>query len=110
VKPRIREADMRSLNRRSMYSIFAPLDPNEPLPRELLHESRRFRLFGGQVPLNEDAADRRQLAGLLWLPALGVLLLLTAWAQVNVFLAIGSVVMLFVATWFFAGSGRRKSR
>jgi hypothetical protein len=101
---------MRSLNRRSMYSIFAPLDPNEPLPRELRHESRRFRLFGGQVPLNEDAADRRQLAGLLWLPALGLVLLLTAWAGVNVFLVLGSVVMLFVGTWLFAGSGRRKSR
>jgi hypothetical protein len=90
-----------------MYSIFAPLDPNEPLPRELVHESRRFRLFGGEVPLNEDAADRMQLAGLLWLPALGLVLLLTAWAGVNVFLVLGSVVMLFAGTWLFAGSGRR---
>jgi hypothetical protein len=93
-----------------MYRIFAPLDANEPLPRELLHESRRFRLFGGEVPLNEDATDRRQLAGLLWLPALGLLLLLTAWAGLNVVLALGAVVMLFVAAWVFAGSGRRKSR
>jgi len=32
------ERDLRSLDRRSMNSIFAPLDPNERLPRELLLE------------------------------------------------------------------------
>ena len=34
----MRESDLRSLNRKSMYAIFAPLDPNERLPRELLYE------------------------------------------------------------------------
>jgi len=28
-----------------MYSIFHALDPNERLPRELLHEGRRYRHF-----------------------------------------------------------------
>jgi hypothetical protein len=101
---------MRSLNRRSMYSIFAPLDPNEPLPRELRQESRRFRLFGGEVPLNEDAADRRQLAGLLWLPALGLVLLLCAWADLGVLRTVGAVALLGIGLWRFAESGRRKSR
>ncbi|MEA2628429.1 MAG: hypothetical protein QOJ10_889, partial [Chloroflexota bacterium] len=59
MKAHAREADMRSLNRRRMYEIFAPLDPDERLPRELLIEGRRFRSVG-----------RRELAGFLWLPAL----------------------------------------
>ena len=52
---------MRSLERRSMYSIFHPLDPNERLPRELILEGRRHRLM-----------DMRhlELAGALYLPAL----------------------------------------
>ena len=50
---------MRSLDRRRMYEIFAPLDADERLPRELLLEGRRFRSVG-----------RRELAGFLWLPAL----------------------------------------
>ena len=110
MKPRIREADMRSLNRRSMYSIFAPLDPNEPLPRELRQESRRFRLFGGEVPFDEDAADRRQLAGLIWLPALGLVLLLSAWANEGPLRTVAAVALLGVGVWRFAKSGRRKPR
>ena len=40
------ERDLRSLNRRSMYSIFAPLDADERLPRELLMEARRAKQLG----------------------------------------------------------------
>jgi hypothetical protein len=101
---------MRSLDRRSMYSIFAPLDADEPLPRELLHESRRFRLFGGEVPLSEDAADRRQLAGLIWLPALGLVLLLSGWANLGALRTVGAVALLGVGLWRFAGSSQRRSR
>ncbi len=53
------ERDLRSLNRRSMDSIFAPLDADERLPRELILEGRRHRIVG-----------RRELAGALWLPTL----------------------------------------
>ena len=35
------ERDLRSLDRRSMYSIFAPLDADERLPRELILEGKR---------------------------------------------------------------------
>src|SRR5260370_424257 len=38
--------DLRSLERRSMYSIFHPLDMNERLPRELILEGRRHRWLG----------------------------------------------------------------
>jgi hypothetical protein len=53
------ERDLRSLDRRRMYSIFAPLDPNERLPRELIIEGKRHRTLG-----------RRELAGALWLPTI----------------------------------------
>jgi hypothetical protein len=100
----------RSLDRRSMYSIFAPLDPNEPLPRELLYESqRRYRLFG-EVPPDENAAGRRELAGMLWLPALGLVLLLSAWANLGALRTVGAVTLLLVGFWRFARSGRRQSR
>jgi hypothetical protein len=57
------DRDLRSLDRRSMYSIFAPLDANERLPRELIIEGRRHRTLG-----------RRELAGALWLPAIFLIL------------------------------------
>ena len=59
MRTQLRDGDMRSLERKRMYEIFAPLDADERLPRELLLEGRRFRSVG-----------RRELAGLLWLPAL----------------------------------------
>ena len=51
--------ELRSLDRRSMYSIFAPLDAEERLPRELILEGKRHKIVG-----------RRELAGALWLPTL----------------------------------------
>ena len=58
--------DLRSLDRPSLYRIFAPLDPDERLPRELLMESRRHRLVG-----------RPEVAAALWLPTLWVILFAT---------------------------------
>jgi hypothetical protein len=52
---------MRSLDRRSMDSIFAPLDPNERLPRELLLERSRFHPFHGNTPWG-------RFASFLWIP------------------------------------------
>ncbi|MHB8587832.1 MAG: hypothetical protein ACYDA0_03140 [Candidatus Dormibacteraceae bacterium] len=60
-----RERDLRSLDRRSMYSIFAPLDANERLPRELIIEGKRHRTVG-----------RRELAAALWLPAVFLILVI----------------------------------
>jgi hypothetical protein len=53
-----------------MYSIFAPLDANERLPRELILEGRRYSTLG-----------RSELAGALWLPALFLILALVGWAS-----------------------------
>jgi hypothetical protein len=61
------ERDLRSLDRRSMYSIFAPLDADERLPRELILEGRRHRIIG-----------RRELAGALWLPSLFLIVVIAS--------------------------------
>jgi hypothetical protein len=62
------------------------------------------------VPLNEDAADRRQLAGLLFLPGLGLVLLLSAWANEGPLRTVGAVALLGLALWRFATSGKHKLR
>jgi hypothetical protein len=92
----LRESDLRSLERRSMDSIFAPLDADERLPRELLMEARRQRQLG-----------RRELAGVLWLPALFLILVLAGWLDVNGALALVMVGLLFIGFVVFAVSGRR---
>ena len=92
----LRESDLRSLERRSMYSIFAPLDTGERLPRELMLESKRHRQVG-----------RRELAGLVWLPALWVSLLVTAWSGAAPVVALAVVLVLLAGLVVFAISGGR---
>jgi len=93
----VRESDLRSLERRSMYSIFAPLDPNERLPRELILEGRRYRTVG-----------RRELAGFLWLPALWALLLVSGRLTTDLLAVLGVLVLMYMGFWAFALSGRRR--
>jgi len=68
------ESDLRILDRRSMYPIFAPLDPDDRLPRELLEERPTPR--GLWMQPRHDRLGRKELAAALWLAA--VFLLLTA--------------------------------
>jgi hypothetical protein len=91
----VAEREMRSLERRRMYEIFAPLDAEEPLPRELLMEGRRFRTVG-----------RRELAGFLWLPAL--VASVTAVGQVGggAPVALGAAVAVLVSLVLFARSDK----
>lgn len=96
MRTQIREADMRSLDRRRLYEIFAPLDPDERLPRELLMEQRRFRSVG-----------RREVAGLLWLPSLLVSLTILSWMGGGGLAAVGLAGALFASLWWFAQSGKR---
>jgi Flp pilus assembly protein TadB len=90
---------LRSLDRERMYTIFAPLDADERLPRELLLESRRHRSVG-----------RRELAGALWLPALCLVMVVLGWGRMDSAISFGVVVLLFVTFWVFAFSGSRKDR
>jgi hypothetical protein len=79
-----------------MYSIFAPLDPEERLPRELLMEQRRFRSVG-----------RREAAGLLWLPALLVSLTAVRWMGGNAPAAVGAAAAVLASLSLFARSDKR---
>jgi hypothetical protein len=93
------ERDLRSLDRRSMYSIFAPLDADERLPRELILEGKRNRTLG-----------RRELAGALWLPALFLVIALVASAHVNAIDALAAVLLLYGGFWTFILLGERASK
>ena len=95
----MRESDLRSLERPRMYGIFAPLDADEPLPRELLMAGRRYRNIG-----------RWELAGALWLPALALILTLGAWSRMPSLLAIALVVLTLAGLVAYALAGGRKSR
>jgi hypothetical protein len=91
-----RPDELRSLDRRRMYEIFAPLDADERLPRELLAEQRRFRSVG-----------RRELAGLLWPTALLVSLGAVSWVKGSAPLALGAAAAALGCLWLFARSGKR---
>ena len=95
----MRESDLRSLERARMYSIFAPLDADEPLPREQLLAGRRYRNVG-----------RWELAGALWLPALVLVLSLAAWRQLPAALAAAMVASTFGGLVAFALAGGRRNR
>jgi hypothetical protein len=93
----MRENQLRSLDRRSMYTIFAPLDANEPLPRELVMEARRHRALG-----------RRELAGVLWLPTVAAVMYLAGvigLSGVAVMAVLGALLLGFIV---FAISGGRE--
>ena len=92
-----RDDRLRSLERKSMETIFAPLDANEPLPRELLKDARRYRTLG-----------RWELAGALWLPALVLVLFLAAWSSVGTTMALGGVGLLLLGFVVFAVIGERR--
>ena len=91
------ERDLRSLDRKRMYSIFAPLNEDEPLPRELILESRRYRSLG-----------RREVAGVIWLPAFIAIMIVAGWGRLNAAETLGLVALLFGALCVFALSGPRK--
>jgi hypothetical protein len=96
MRAEVREADMRSLNRRRMYEIFAPLDADERLPRELLLDGRRFKSLG-----------RREAAGVLWLPSLLLSLTAVTWMGGSGLAAIVVAAAVLVGLGFFAQSGKR---
>ena len=96
--------DLRSLDRQRMYTIFAPLDANERLPRELLKGGRRLGFFA--IPVDRTVG-RRELAGMLWLPALGAVLYVAGWTRMNGILTLGVIALLLLGLVVFAVSGER---
>ena len=91
-----RESDLRSLERRSMYAIFAPLDEEERLPRELILEEKRHKAVG-----------RRELAGAIWLPSIFVILFLAGWGKLDAVAAFVAIAIAFVGLWAFVLIGNR---
>jgi hypothetical protein len=90
MRRRLELRDLRSLERKSMYSIFHPLDPNERLPRELILEGRRQSWF----------YERRRLwfTGFAYLPFLlsGVIVMASFGIQPLVAFAIAGVAFVGV--------------
>ena len=80
-----------------MYEIFAPLDEDERLPRELLAEQRRDRSVG-----------RRELAGLLWPPALFISLGAVSLMKGSAPMAVGAAAATLGSLILFARSGKRR--
>ena len=79
-----------------MYSIFADLDPEEPLPRELVREAKRHRYF---------SIKRMEIAAFLYIPAL--LLAIFAMGSMNLdpTLAFGVAGVLLLAFLVYAMIG-----
>ncbi len=96
-KQPLRESDMRSLERRRMYSIFQPLDADEPLPREKLVEGRRHKM--GEV-------HRLEVAGAFYIPALFMVVYVTGSAGVQPLVAFGIAGLLLVGFFVWVVSGK----
>src|SRR4029077_7672807 len=85
--------DLRSLERRSMYSIFHPLDTDERLPRELILEGKRHRLVEIRY---------LELLGFLYLPALLLTIILIGSAHLNEVYAFAAAGLLGVGFFIYA--------
>ncbi len=89
--------DLRSLERRSMYSIFHPLDADERLPRELILEGKRWH-----------RVDIRglELLGALYLPALMLAVIVMASLGISAMIAFGVAGLMFVGFLIYAIVGK----
>ena len=99
----------RSPQRTSLDSIFAPLDPNERLPRErLIQDNRNWMTheLGGDEnwtwTIWELRFGRQLVAGLLWAPAMLIVVGLTMLVTGSPLAAFVATGALLVAFWRFA--------
>jgi hypothetical protein len=71
---RLEERDLRSLERRSMYSIFAPLEGDDGLSRELALEDQADPTRAGELAvwgfMRRRIRRRRRVADEAWVPAM----------------------------------------
>jgi hypothetical protein len=92
----LEERDLRSLQRRSMYSIFPPLDAEEPLTRELVREAKRQRYF---------SVKRMEVAAFLYLPVLMVVVVVIGSAHLSPLLGFAVAGVLLVGFFLYAMIG-----
>ncbi|HKW06458.1 MAG TPA: hypothetical protein VJS19_02710 [Candidatus Dormibacteraeota bacterium] len=97
-RPRLELRDLRSLDRRSMYSIFHPLDPNERLPRELILEGRRSRWLEKRALLT--------WVGMLYLPALMLTVVVLGSFKLSALIAFGAAGMVLLGVYIFVMSAK----
>ena len=70
---RLEERDLRSLERKSMYSIFAPLDGDDGLSRELALEDKANPTRSGELAVwgfLRRRVRRRPVVDEQWVPAM----------------------------------------
>jgi hypothetical protein len=94
---RLELRDLRSLERRSMYSIFHPLDVNERLPRELILEGRRYRW----VELRH-----LEIFGFLYLPALILTIVVVGTFSMALAFAVAGLSLLGAFAFVVAAKSR----
>lgn len=92
-----------------MYSIFAPLDPNERVPRETGPEDR-FGLQLYRVDVDRRKLSRLELAGALLFPALFLLLALMGHAGASFGLTLAAAIVLLSGLAVFAFYRRSNQR
>ena len=80
-----------------MYSIFHPLDVDEPLPRELIQEGWRQRMCEIRV---------LEITGALYLPVLMVVMIVLGSMHVNPILGFVAMATLFGAFLIYVLSAR----
>jgi hypothetical protein len=95
-----------------MDSIFAPLDPNERLPREqLIQENRNWTMQeyrnwtmqkNGNWTIWDLRLGRQFVAGMLWAPAMLIVAGLTMRVTGSPLAAFAAIGALLVAFWRFA--------
>ena len=97
-RPRLELRDLRSLERRSMYSIFHPLDPNERLPRELIFEGRRYRFLEKRAVLT--------WVGVLYLPALMLTVVVLGSLSLGALAAFGIAGLGLIGVYVYVASAK----
>jgi hypothetical protein len=97
-RTRLELRDLRSLERRSMYSIFHPLDPDERLPRELIFEGRRYRFLEKRALLT--------WVGVLYLPALMLTVVVLGSFNFGALVAFGAAGLGLLGVYAYVASAK----
>ena len=97
MRRRLELRDLRNLERRSMYSIFHPLDANERLPRELILEGRRYRWL---------EVRHLEILGFLYLPALILTVVVIGSVSMTVAFVVAGAALLGVFAYVLSARTR----